>query len=443
MATYDLGQGRLCLRVVYDGPEGVGKTTNVQRLSQDFAARRVAHRHRADELFGRTVSFDWEQFNTGITAGLPVQCQVLSVPGQRALRPRRRALLATADAIVFVASPDEADRASTLEAFRDLRAQLASRDPMPPVIIQINRMDTASTADAQAVAASLELIDPEREPIGTHSDGSSTEAGPTTIVVGAVATEAKGVMDTFIEAVRAAGRSLQRQIDAGGFRLPLRTELPAEVEALRDQVESLPLDDEDAAEMLLRELTRQLDAASGDADLTALLSPPSSKSKAALPWPPSTPPPLPAADAPAGHVWPPHAGRRWLETIRNVRKPNRKEKPVPALLDGETYRAALGERGEWLAVTGRLARFVDEDAARIALAEAARVHAREEDEADEALLSLLALVVGEDGAWWLWTLSRESAQAPPPSPRFRGNDPDKGGAAPPKPVSGGAGGTVS
>jgi signal recognition particle receptor subunit beta len=413
MATYDLTEGRLCLRVVYDGPEGVGKTTNVQRLAQDFAARRVAHRHRADELFGRTVSFDWEQFNTGVAAGLPVQCQVLSVPGQRALRPRRDALLATADVVVFVASPEESDRHRTLEAFRDLQSQLATRHPAPPVIIQINRMDTANTADAHAVASWLELVGP------APPEGSDERSGP--IVVGAVASEAKGVMPTFIEAVRAAGQALQRQIDGGGFRLPVRADLPAEVEGLRDQVESLALHDEDAAEMLLRELIRYLDAsAEGALDLSEIWATAPLAASPALPWPPAAPPPLPSADAPAGHVWPPHVGRRCLEAIRGARSVSGNDKRIPALLDGETFRATMGAGGQWLAVTGRLDRFPDEDAARVALATAARNQAPTDEDSEEALLALLALVTGDDGSLWLWTLTRESGTAVPISPRARG-----------------------
>ena len=97
MAVFDLGRRRLAVRVVYDGPAGAGKTTNVLTLSELLPLSRKLRDDGHRDGLGRTLTFDWEEIDSGVAAELPLACEILSVPGQAALAPRRRALLATAD----------------------------------------------------------------------------------------------------------------------------------------------------------------------------------------------------------------------------------------------------------------------------------------------------------------------------------------------------------
>ena len=193
MAVYDLRQQRLCVRVVYDGPAGAGKTTNVQQLAELFAPQAAANRprweHHHRDLFGRTLTFDWEQLNAGIAGGLPLQCQIVSVPGQHALAPRRRALLAGADVIVYVcdAAAERLDESRAGLALLD--ASRGERRSLVPVVLQVNKQDGPTSLGPDETARLLGL--------------------PAHTVVGAVAVQGKGVMDTFIAAVRAVGQAFQ------------------------------------------------------------------------------------------------------------------------------------------------------------------------------------------------------------------------------------------
>ena len=93
MPIYDPIAQRMAVRVVYDGVACAGKTTNLRQLSTLFAARRREALHSPADLRGRTLFFDWMQVEAGVVCGFPLLCQVLSVPGQVVLTPRRRRLL--------------------------------------------------------------------------------------------------------------------------------------------------------------------------------------------------------------------------------------------------------------------------------------------------------------------------------------------------------------
>src|SRR4051812_21914469 len=109
MATFDLARQRICVRVVYDGVGSAGKTTNVRQLRALFPPQQTSDVISPSELRGRTLAFDWLEIRAGVLAGFPLICQVVTVPGQRALEKRRRQLLEGADVVVMVADSGRAE----------------------------------------------------------------------------------------------------------------------------------------------------------------------------------------------------------------------------------------------------------------------------------------------------------------------------------------------
>src|ERR1700760_3712132 len=107
MPVFDIEQQRMCVRVVYDGAASAGKTTNVRQLAELFATQRTCEVFSPAELNGRTLYFDWLQIAAGMACGVPLVCQVITVPGQQVLTPRRKHLLTTADVVVHVCDSDE------------------------------------------------------------------------------------------------------------------------------------------------------------------------------------------------------------------------------------------------------------------------------------------------------------------------------------------------
>jgi signal recognition particle receptor subunit beta len=199
----------LVIRLVYDGAPRSGKTTSLGALAGGMA-RALFSPAEAD---GRTLYFDWLEYVGGSFEGLPIRCQIVSVPGQKELAARRFALLAEADAIVFVTDSSPGNLPVAAAHLRELREFLGSRPaPRPGVVVQANHRDRP---DAVPLAA-LE-----------------TELGLTGLaLVESVATENQGIRQAFVLSVRLAldrVRELiaQKNLVAG----PGETEDPAALQA--------------------------------------------------------------------------------------------------------------------------------------------------------------------------------------------------------------------
>src|SRR5690606_19480358 len=121
VSVLDVAGNATVIRVVYDGPPFSGKTTTLRALSADLARPLET----PQEAAGRTLFFDWVDYTGGRFEGRPIRCQVVSVPGQRALRERRRRLLEDADAVVFVADTGRLGLELSLQYARELRELLA------------------------------------------------------------------------------------------------------------------------------------------------------------------------------------------------------------------------------------------------------------------------------------------------------------------------------
>jgi signal recognition particle receptor subunit beta len=208
MAVFAAGGEPLVIRVVYDGPPRSGKTTTLAALAGSLARPMIS----PEEADGRTLFFDWVEYVGGSFEGLPIRCQIVSVPGQRALGRRRRAILATADVVVFVADTTAPGLAETSEALDSLRSQLAAR-PAPPVglVLQANKRDR-----------------PDALPLGALRDRLRLTGAA---CVESVAIEGAGIREAFVLAVRLALDRVRELLAAGA--------VPAEHEAAATTAEEL------------------------------------------------------------------------------------------------------------------------------------------------------------------------------------------------------------
>jgi signal recognition particle receptor subunit beta len=197
--TFDPILRRLIARVVYDGPAFSGKTTNVTRICEAFPVERRSEVYTPGALKGRTMFFDWLEVDVGKVSQLPLSCQILSVPGQRARSYRRRPLIHSADAVVFVADSRSDQIEETRRCYALLRRYLRERGDGTPYVVQANKQDSPSALSLAELARVLRI--PSDIPIVT-----------------AVAARDEGVRETFNAAVRAAIRFTQAKVGAGGLR---------------------------------------------------------------------------------------------------------------------------------------------------------------------------------------------------------------------------------
>jgi len=201
MAIYDRELRRLVLRIVYDGPPGAGKTTNLQTAKGFFTERRrseLASPGVGED--GRTVYFDWMDLDAGLVAGHQVRCQLLTVPGQAERASRRWILLHSADAVVFVCRGTEEgvrEARPYLDVLREHRR--VDRAEETGLVVQANQLDREDALSVEAIA----------EGLGVTGAGIQ--------VVGAEALNGMGVREALVLAIRSAANLAQKALIAEGL----------------------------------------------------------------------------------------------------------------------------------------------------------------------------------------------------------------------------------
>ena len=342
----------MCVRVVYDGAAGAGKTTNLHQLATLFAAQRTTEVTSPAELRGRTLYFDWMEIAAGVVCGYPLMCQVISVPGQVAFSARRRYLLESADVVVYVCDSSDTAVARAPAALAVVEGMSATRDR--PIVLQANKQDQPNAVDARAILATL---------------------GRDVPIVEAIAADGIGVVDTFVTAVRTVARRLQLQMENEGLRVPVR--VAESMGNVLATVAAAPIDREGAVELLLEEASAAFLFA---AHTREHVRPPVRERRDVAEAP------LPNADVPTGFVWPAHTGRAILRALA----------PEDAV-----HEAGMQWKiGDHVLTTAHELRFEEADAARQALVRAAR----ERTQLEGLLVADTVLVVqaGDDGSSWLW-----------------------------------------
>lgn len=254
MACIDARTDAVVVRIVYDGPPTSGKTTSLRRLAAGLSGSSVFTPQEHD---GRTLYFDWLEYVGGRFEGRQIRCQLVSVPGQKALAGRRQVLLDSADVVVFVADTTASAIDESIRQLESLRDGLTAVEPPVGVVLQANKRDVPS-------AVSL-------EPLRGHGLG----------IVESVASSGDGVRETFIFAVRLALDRVREQMRLGTLKsIDLADDVAGDV---LKQMKTVPIE---APLQLLAELT-SVRRAEGTV--------------------------LPDVSLPGGAIWPPLQGRVSLQ----------------------------------------------------------------------------------------------------------------------------------
>ncbi len=190
--------GKIVVRVVYDGPAMAGKTTNVKYLSSAFRARTQSDVISVDQQGERTRFLDWLKVDTGLVAGRQLSCHFMSVPGQRVLVRRREVLLRLADAVVFVCSAEPGALDENAACYESLLQVLSARQTPIPVLVQLNKQDHPRALEERVIRNALRLDDTVR-------------------LSGAMASTGEGVRETAVLALRAAADRIQNLVLENGI----------------------------------------------------------------------------------------------------------------------------------------------------------------------------------------------------------------------------------
>ncbi|MEM8995234.1 MAG: ADP-ribosylation factor-like protein [Acidobacteriota bacterium] len=184
MAQLDPETGHFSLQIVYDGAPESGKTSSVVSLGRLLQCPVVT----PGEIRGRTVFFDWMDYVGGACRGRPIQCRVLTVPSQDEFAARRRVIMDSADAVLFVVDSSAARFGDSQERFFRLLSDLEQRRRKIPVVLQVNKRDAP---DALPFEEILDALDPDLESVES------------------IATKGWGIREAFVVLVSSAIRALQ------------------------------------------------------------------------------------------------------------------------------------------------------------------------------------------------------------------------------------------
>ncbi|MBB6093324.1 signal recognition particle receptor subunit beta [Povalibacter uvarum] len=345
MAVIDPRDDSIVIRIVYDGAPMAGKTTSVGTLGRGLGAGV----YTPADVQGRTLYFDWLDYTGGLFEGRRIRCQIVTVPGQATLAPRRRLLLESADVVVFVGDSTPDGVAADTTYLDQLQALLRQRTGPPVgIVMQANKRDLQ---DAVPLDRLREMLD---------------GLGLRVAILESVATEGTGIRETFVFAVRLALDRIRELIRTdelptmrpsadSGLELLAQMRSDNDAELDRAIAESLgqtaihALAEESIASIALRE------AMQAEAPVIALASG-------------SSPNPVPAppdATVASGLVWPPVDGRMMLHEV-----------------SAEPPRIQRADNGDWAGVTPRQWRFHSHEsgtfdsleAGRTALVNWARTH---------------------------------------------------------------------
>ena len=195
MVQFDNQYKQVKLKVVFYGPALGGKTSCLQHIHRVTDPQRRTKLYALATAADRTLFFDLLAIDLGRVRGYRLTLQLYTVPGQVQYNTTRRAVLAGADGVVFVADSQRVQAQANLESLANLTDNLRANglDPKTiPTVLLYNKRDLPDVMSRDEMESAL-----------------NRAAGP---VFESVALTGQGVMEAFAAVtewtVRAVGDRL-------------------------------------------------------------------------------------------------------------------------------------------------------------------------------------------------------------------------------------------
>jgi len=181
MPNIDHGRRELRFKIVYYGPGLGGKTTNLEYIHGHSRTETRGRLVTLNDASERTLFFDLLPMELGEYRGYSVRVHMCTVPGQIAADRVRQLVLRSVDGIVMVVDSQHARLEENRVSIRNLETNLRmlGEDPARlPLVVQYNKRDLSTAAGV----ATLRMV------LGVP---------PTVPQIEAVASQGRGVFDTF------------------------------------------------------------------------------------------------------------------------------------------------------------------------------------------------------------------------------------------------------
>jgi signal recognition particle receptor subunit beta len=202
---------QMTAKIVYYGPGLCGKTTNLQWIHHKTAPKSRGEMVSLETETDRTLFFDLLPIDVGVIGGMKVRLQLYTVPGQVFYNATRKLVLKGVDGVVFVADSQAAAYDANVEAFGNLKDNLAELNLTTdtiPLVMQYNKRDIRNIL-----------------PVDKLNEGLNQGGKP---YFEAAALHGIGVFETLKEISRLAITAVRRKVEAED---PRRKQRPAAVPA--------------------------------------------------------------------------------------------------------------------------------------------------------------------------------------------------------------------
>ncbi|MEP0774817.1 MAG: GAF domain-containing protein [Acidobacteriota bacterium] len=158
MVQFDNQYKQVKLKIVYYGPALGGKTTSLQYIHRVTDPQRRTKLYALNTASDRTLFFDLLGIDLGRIRGYRLTLQLYTVPGQVQYNATRRAVLAGADGVVFVADSRRDQLEANRESLANLRDNLLANSLDPetlPLVLQYNKRDLPDAMPRAELEAAL------------------------------------------------------------------------------------------------------------------------------------------------------------------------------------------------------------------------------------------------------------------------------------------------
>lgn len=196
MVQMNIAFKEVAVKLVYYGPALSGKTTNLQKLHEIFNSDARGKLMSLETQNDRTLFFDLLPVQYKTPTGLSIKLKLYTVPGQVIHNATRKAVLAGADGVAFIADSQKNLALSNSISFKNLKENLKLNSidiEKVPIVIQFNKRD-------------LDNIKSEKE---IEEDWGDSRFPTNT----ATATKSEGVFETFEKMLRMTFESLDKQFN--------------------------------------------------------------------------------------------------------------------------------------------------------------------------------------------------------------------------------------
>ncbi len=158
MVQFDNQYKQVKLKIVYYGPALGGKTTSLQYIHRVTDPQRRTKLYALNTASDRTLFFDLLGVDLGRIRGYRLTLQLYTVPGQVQYNATRRAVLAGADGVVFVADSRRDQLEANRESLANLRENLLANSldlETLPLVLQYNKRDMPDAMPRAELEAAL------------------------------------------------------------------------------------------------------------------------------------------------------------------------------------------------------------------------------------------------------------------------------------------------